>query len=544
MRSLLLFLCILVPAFTQSVSPFGFEPNLGQFPPTVRFVRRSSGNPIYVTRDALVLPNRIRLQIAGVDPDVVPMGDSAPSTAYNFYEGSNPSNWRTNVRLFGGVRLANIYPGVSALFTAPMLNPLAPGLLDRGKLILTIQPGADLERFRLRVLNTGAIPFEGPSGIWFVGGNIPGVFNVTAETTQTDGGKRVAILSSLKIESPELLSIEVPGRNPALPTEVEISFPGYDFSNSPPPARASDGNRYVASYVEQPVDFGEDGRLYSTAGGGRGHDGILTRLDDSGKAIWVSLFGGAGDDFVSFPTPTMDGVAVSGTTDSSDLPVTSTAPRSKLSSTRDVFLAFFNRESGRLLNATYLGIEGVAWPLQQMSDSGRELAVGGGIQTGDSSLAERRGYLVRWNPGENRFVFSLRFDSPVTSIAFDAISNLYFASANPLVSSFRLAVGVVDASGKQQGPLVTIDAPAGFEDARFNDVRLLPAGGGDFWAAYQLVRPEAHDSGPQLAIAKILSARGQVVLNRVIATAGSLAGFAFTPAGNLKLLVQNTNATE
>ncbi len=64
---------------------FGLEPNIGHPPPAVRFARRSQFNSFYFTRDAVVLRNRIRIQIADVDPNIVPEGDSPTKTVYNFY---------------------------------------------------------------------------------------------------------------------------------------------------------------------------------------------------------------------------------------------------------------------------------------------------------------------------------------------------------------------------------------------------------------------------------------------------------------------------
>ena len=88
-----LFLSV-IPAFGQSDPLFGFEPNTGQFPPAVTFVRRTSSNLLYFTRDSAVLRNNIRIQIAGVDPKIVAEGDSPSATVYNFYQGNIPAAWR------------------------------------------------------------------------------------------------------------------------------------------------------------------------------------------------------------------------------------------------------------------------------------------------------------------------------------------------------------------------------------------------------------------------------------------------------------------
>jgi uncharacterized protein (TIGR03437 family) len=538
LRFLFVFVLCIVPALSQTDSLFVFEPNIGQFPAAVRFVRRSPFNFFYFTRDAVVLRNRVRIQIADLDPKIVPEGDSPTTTVYNLYQGSNPSAWRTNVRLFSGMRLANISPGVSAVFAGSKLTFNSPTSIGQIKLTLTVQPGADLTKFRLRVLNTGAVPFEGPGSIWFSGGNIPGVFSVGVQTFQNQSAAPVA--STLKIESSDTLSVQIPGRDPALPSQVEITFPNYDFSaNMVPPVAASDGNRYITSYLEAPLDFGEDGTLSQPPCDGACTDAVAARLDETGKPIGVTLFGGVGQEFASFVAASNSGVVVSGTTASPDFPLTSNAPISKPGSPRDTFLAFFDRDSGQLRNSTYAGIERGTSVLQQAVDSGRDVAIGGSDV--DASYANEQGYLLRWRPVENRFVFSHRFDSPVANVVFDADSNLYFALMNYVLANSGFQIGVLDANGKQQGNLVTVNSPS--EGTVVSDVRLLSAPNREVWAVYQL-RSQQPSGLPRTSAARVSIPLGQIVFNRMIANAGLPADVAMTPSGNLKLLIGIASPTE
>jgi len=151
MRFLFTLFCFLPAAFAQTLSLFGFLPNQGQFPPAVRFVRYSS-NFFYLTRDSFVLPNGIRVQIADIDPNAGLIGGSPGNAIYNFYQGRDSSHRMTGLRSFEEANLKNAYPGVNAAFIT------SPG---QGKAIFTIAPLADPTRIRLRVLNTGATPFQG-----------------------------------------------------------------------------------------------------------------------------------------------------------------------------------------------------------------------------------------------------------------------------------------------------------------------------------------------------------------------------------------------
>ena len=74
------------------------------------------------------------------------------------------------------------------------------------------------------VLNTGASPINGPGGgIWYSGGNIPGVFSVYAQATQTSGGAVATIASTLSVNASSAISVQLSGRNPALETDVLIA---------------------------------------------------------------------------------------------------------------------------------------------------------------------------------------------------------------------------------------------------------------------------------------------------------------------------------
>jgi hypothetical protein len=165
-RAAIFFFLASVPAMPQAAGLFGFEPNIGQFPPAVRFARRSSDRTMYIVRDAIVLPLGVRIQIGGIDTNADPEGDTPTATRYNFFQGSDSSRWRTNVRLFGAVRWSNAYPGISAVFSAQNAV-VGPAALGQGKITISVQRGADFARFRLRVLNIGAPPSGGPEGYGF-----------------------------------------------------------------------------------------------------------------------------------------------------------------------------------------------------------------------------------------------------------------------------------------------------------------------------------------------------------------------------------------
>ena len=354
MRFILSAFLFLPAAFGQNSSLFGFQPNSGQFPPAVRFVRYATGsNFFYLTQDSFVLQDGVRIQIGGMNSQSEPIGDSPTATVYNFYRGNSPSQWITNAHMYAAVKIPDVYPGISAVFTTSTPESSSVILFPMGQLIFSIAPGADPGIIRVKVLNTGAIPFEGPDGIWFAGGRIPGVITISAEATQLNGASRVSLSSHLNIESPDTLSIQLTDRNPALPTEVAISFPDFDLGPQQPTPTG-----LTVARVQYPLDFGEDGAIANSNCERVCSDAMLARLDDQGYPIWVSVFGGSGYEDAGFATTSQDGVVLSGITGSDDFPVTPNAPKTAPGSAQDAFLALVDSDSGHLRNATYAGLPG------------------------------------------------------------------------------------------------------------------------------------------------------------------------------------------
>ncbi len=507
---------------------FGFLPNSGQFPPAVRFVRYANDNFSYLTRDSFVLATGVRIQLANIDPNAQPAGDSPTTTIYNFYQTNDTSQWIANAHLFGAAKLNNVYPGVSAAFTTTS-EGVSVTSFGLGEVIFSIAAGADPSPIQVNVLNTGATPFAGPGGIWFAGGRIPGVFTVSAQATQTSDGTTTPVTCGLTINSSGTLSIQLPDRNAALETDVAITFPDYDLTTGQP------AQGLVALSVPNPSSFGPDGTLPNSTCGDNCTKAVVANLDANGNPLWVTLFGGSGSDEAWLATTTQGGVSVTGTTESTDFPVTSTAPYATPGSEQDAFLAYFDLASGQLLDSTYVGLPGAAYPTQQIANSGGQIALSGGYSASNGSL----GYIALWQPSEDKFLYRLLTAAPVVSLAFDTSSNLYFASVQTSTTASAIDVGELDSGGNAVGTTVNINLPAGVQTG---PIQLQPSGANGLWVVYP-VEQEA-PNGASVWAARILPASGQIVVTSPVADQGSVAAVGLTPIGNLKLLLQSPAPTE
>ncbi len=118
--------------------PLHFEANEGQLDKRVRFVSRGSGYSLFLTQTEAVLalrrqPSRdsspsveqadkgesvdvLRMQMVGAKrtPQVAGL-DLLPGAA-NYFQGSDPREWRTNVRTYAKVGYTDVYPGVDLVY--------------------------------------------------------------------------------------------------------------------------------------------------------------------------------------------------------------------------------------------------------------------------------------------------------------------------------------------------------------------------------------------------------------------------------------------
>lgn len=520
MRLLFLVLLAALPACAQ-ISPFGFEANDGSRPSDIRFIRRSRDTPLLITGDALVLPNGIRIQIASVPPSIIPAGAVPTTTLYNYYLGNDPSRWRIGVRLFSEVLLRDIAPGLSASFGNTIQLLGASSSFGRSTIRLNAAPGANLSAFRLNVLNTGTSAIAGAGGIWFVGGNVPGVFAVNTTIVQRNGGELLPIAGGLKIESGETLSIDTANLNPNLPTEVEMSFPNYETSfPGPPLAPSSDGNRYLQGEVSTLQNVGSDA--------------TLARLDPQGLPLWVTLYGGDGGENSGLPVPLSAGVALAGSTASANFPLTTNAPFKQLRGAGDGYLALFDRDTGRLKNSSYAGLDGTPFVQAVLPAAANDLLFSGGISSNPES-----GFILRWQMEDNRMLFTRNFAARVSTLAIDSRARILYAVQKFTPSPAQFITGALDATGKDDGIAATTTAQG---DTLFTDPKLVSLPGEDYLLTYTNYPNTSGGglSGVSRLLASKFSTRSATPLwTRQLGFFSSQAQVALTPLGNLKFQSSN-----
>lgn len=182
----------------QAQSFFGREANTGQFPADILFFQRSSSYGLQFTRDALRLSRGIEVQLENIAPQASPTLADVLPTNYNLYPGNNPAKRVKSAKQYRTFSMPNAYPGINVSWRGGFADGFE-------RLTFNLSPGIDPSIIRVRFKNAGDKPFEGPGGIWFTGGAVPGVFIATIAASQ--GNPEAPLAATLTIANSDTLTI-------------------------------------------------------------------------------------------------------------------------------------------------------------------------------------------------------------------------------------------------------------------------------------------------------------------------------------------------
>src|SRR5262245_28237018 len=128
-----------LPAVSYGYLPLSFELNQGQADPAVRFLAR--GVTLAADGVALMLPDStVRMKLIGASPAAEMVAVDELPGKVNYFIGSDPALWRTNIPTYAKVRYRGLYPGVDLVF------------YGRGRRLeydFTVSPGADASVIQL-----------------------------------------------------------------------------------------------------------------------------------------------------------------------------------------------------------------------------------------------------------------------------------------------------------------------------------------------------------------------------------------------------------
>lgn len=389
-----------VPSFSQL--PLSFEPNRGQGDPSAQFFARGAGYTIAIRATGALVSVRdgnhgatsVSLHWRGASAPARPTAEGPLPGKVNYFLGSQPAKWHTDIPTFSAVRYANLYPGVDILYH---------GSQGRLEYDFELQPHA----------NPGAIVLSAS------GGEKP---RITAEGDlilaglrqlkpvayeETAGGrKQIACRYELTASGEVRFSLGAYDRSRVLIIDPVLSYATYIGGSSGDTVMGVQvdkaGNLYMAGSTTsanlstksavRPGFSGSNSPIYQVQFG----DGFVAKLNPAGTAlIYCTYLGGSGDDLATAIAVDSAGDAyVVGGTQSSDFPATPGALQTKykgftpadmngINNFGDGFLVKLAPNGDALAYGTYLGgtLNDVA--LGVAVDSKGDAVVVGGTESSD-----------------------------------------------------------------------------------------------------------------------------------------------------------------
>ncbi len=411
--------------------PLAFEPNRGQADPQVEFIAHGAGYSLGLgggTARLALRDDALGISLAHANPAARPHGVDARSTRVNYFLGNDPAHWLVDVPTYDRVRYDSVYPGVDLVFY---------GNQQQLEYDLIVQPGADPARIALRL----------------------------------EGAERLALDSAGDLEVTLGTGRQLRQRRPSIYQLV-------------------DG-------VRRPIDGGYT--LEGNAGGAGGdvarfwigpydRDATLT-IDPI--VVYSHAFGGSRDYADSIAVDAKGNTYITGSTQSTEFPVSATGMQRSLHAKVDAFVAKIDASGANLMYATYLGGNSVPYWYDDdgcCSEGGTGIAVDGSGNVYVTGFTDARDFPTvnayqsqQNNAGIVRDAFVAKLNSTGSALMYST----YLGGRSGVTSSHAIAVDaignayVVGGTASSQFPTTTMIGPPAARgvDSQPFVTKFNPAGG-------------------------------------------------------------------
>ncbi len=358
------------PATRSYLMPLSFEENQGQVDPQVKYLARGQGYTLFLTPGAEVLGLRnagernstawLRLSLKDAAGPAIQAEEKLPGTS-NYFVGSDPTLWRTQIPTFGRVRYQHVYPGVDLIYygrqgqlendfeLAPGTDPKVITWLLEGATSAKVEASGDL------VLTVGdsEVRLRRPRAYQ----NVNGVRQEVPVGYRVRGGKITFALG--KYRRDQRLVID-----PVLIYSTYLGGSGGDAAFGVT-LNSANGNVYVTgetasiNFPTSPVDqnyvpnTGETDILGLIGQG----NVFVTEFNSTGTGIVFSTYlGGSGLDIPSQIYLASNGnLFIVGSTTSNNYPTTSGVFQPSYAGNQDAFLTEMKPDGSALVYSTYVG---------------------------------------------------------------------------------------------------------------------------------------------------------------------------------------------
>ncbi|HWE50288.1 MAG TPA: SBBP repeat-containing protein [Bryobacteraceae bacterium] len=444
--------------------------NRGQAAPGIRFTGSGPGFKAWFEDRAVVLqqgPAAVRITFAGrtniTAPESVPETDTGARA--NYLRGTDPAHWQTGIPLYSEIVYKGLWPGVDLIYRADGDGVKAEYRLARGVPVDEIRLRFDRD---VRIEADGILRVPGEAGDFVE--DKPALYqNIEGRQRPVDGAFHRYADGTIGFETAEYDRAQPLVIDPAIiasgyfggSSQLSITAVGVDLYNDVVVAGWTSSTDLPASGVR-------------TKNGG-GVDAFVASFTPNGAALsWCTYLGGSSDDraFGLAIDPNRN-IYITGWTSSSNFPLAG-ALQTRLSGTRDAFVAKLDPAGHTLIYSTYLGGTGVDSGNAITLDANNAAVIAGDTTSTNLAVTARAfqtrsagaqdTFLAKLSPAGNSLVFMTYLggsgNDHASSVKLDGSGNV-FAGGYTYSVNFPTKLPYQPRTGGGQDGFVSKLSPSG-----------------------------------------------------------------------------------
>jgi Ca2+-binding RTX toxin-like protein len=339
--------------------PLFFEANAGQTDAEVRYLSRGPGYNLYLTGTEAVLSlfqgdgreSVLTIGLDGANPAPRVVGQNELGGQSNYFIGSDPSQWHTDIPLYAKVAYEDVYAGVDLVFYGTGQSQLEYDFL--------VSPGADPGQIALRF--DGALRTEvnadGDLVLHMAAGD---VVQHAPVVYQEFDGVRAGVTGAYVVRDDGSIGFELGDYDPARPLVIDpvLTYGTYLGGSGDETgfaiALTGSGNIVVAGQTASANFPATPGSVQTTLSGPT--DAFVLKLQADGTApFFISYLGGSGADSASgVAVDSSNNIIVAGSTTSANFP-TQTPVQGTIGGANDGFVTKLSTDGDTIFFSTYLG---------------------------------------------------------------------------------------------------------------------------------------------------------------------------------------------
>ncbi|MBD2518710.1 SBBP repeat-containing protein [Nostoc sp. FACHB-973] len=460
--------------------PLSFQPNFGQTDEQVKFLSRGQGYTLFLTQSEAVLAlsnleskqqlsssnniaqgTELKLQWLGTNSNIQPTALQPLPGKVNYFVGSNPQQWHTDIPTYAQVQYSSLYPGIDLVYYGNQ------GQLEYD---LIVAPKADPQQIKLKISGAqqlqidqqGQLLMHTPHGV--LQQHKPVVYQII------DGDKQL-IEGNYVLSNQQEVGIALANYDHEQPLVIDpvIVYSTYLGSGGADVAQeiAVDtlGNAYILGETAS-TNFPSKNALQSTGVGA--FDVFVTKLNPHGNGLVYSTYlAGSDTDYGgSIAVDLLGNAYITGTTASSDFPLKN-AFQSALKGSLDGFITKLNSSGNHLAYSTYLGGSGSEGSYGIVVDTLGNTYVTGATTSSDfprknafqtTNAGGIDVFVTKLNPNCDALIYSTFLggngDEVAIDIAINSLGNAYVTGVTTS-SNLPLKNAYVGVAGGQNDAFVT-----------------------------------------------------------------------------------------